>query len=275
MRRERLIRTLIAYPQQVPGKHDEGVWNTRYLKRYLEQRSLDLGSGGDTWHAFLQTPNAEVYLEKVGSSVEQVETAMDDGDWEYVEKVGMQIESLLSEHDKTKVLDWFSRYDPASMPTWSTMSDPSPVRRNVWLIHFSDDAFRIQSKGFALGREQAENLALTNHMGAAKYPGYNFAFIADSRYAANAARTNKYGKEAVMFRALGVKAYHYGDEEEQVMFWGPSVDRSGIVYLYRDENDEWAVGEHGDSGRPIYRGSFDNVVAWVENNFDQYRRVLI
>jgi hypothetical protein len=103
-----------------------------------------------------------------------------------------------------------------------------------------------------------------------KYGGYNFAFLVDSRYAMNAS-DGKYGKNAILFQHAGELIYHYGDDEDQVVFWGPSVDPRGLIMLDHTD-DGWTVLARDE--RVLYKGEFEACVEWVQQNHFQYRRLL-
>lgn len=162
------------------------------------------------------------------------------------------------------------------------------IPRTTWLVHFSDNASQIVANGFTQGAEDMTDLALTKHINSKKYPGYNFVFIADSTYANRAAanpysgRNNgggKYGKDAVMFMNSGVHFYHYGDEEDQIVFYGPEVND----FILLDYSD----GKYKVHGNYNYKGhdylfvpnedtnSFKQCVEWVKTNWKQYSKVLL
>jgi hypothetical protein len=94
--------------------------------------------------------------------------------------------------------------------------------RSTWLIHFSRLASEIALDGFKYGASDQSDLGLTTHKGNAERfsePGYNFAYIST-----NLGRNYEaYGDGAVMFQNAGVHVYHYGDDENQVIFFGPDV----------------------------------------------------
>ena len=126
---------------------------------------------------------------------------------------------------------------------------------------------------------ELETLGLTTyHSFDKKSGGYNFAFTLNDyeRYGKNRSfgsyRGWKYGKEAVMFHASGVKTWHWGDEEPQVIFWGPSARD---IVLIENLEGEWGV-TNGNTGRVIYKSErLPDVEVWVVNNFNQYRHVLL
>ncbi len=188
-----------------------------YLKRYLE-------SGFD--------PND--YAEELADWLESEES----GDW--------RDEDGLPDYDK--LYEWvdsatagrieeFRRHIeesrlPSSLdrPVYEHM-EYSRLVRPTWLVHFTDDPDDIAENGFKYGWDGTEGLGLTTHFTdnvRKRGPGYNFAFVVGSRDARNAASgyfdaDPKYGKHAVVFWVGGVEAYHYGDEESQVIFWGRRI----------------------------------------------------
>ena len=148
------------------------------------------------------------------------------------------------------------------------------IQNPGWLVHFTNEPWSIVKEGFIYGHEEYSGLGLTTHKteeARKKYSGFNFAFDADSRGASDAAGSGKYGKHAVVFWGSGVVAYHWGDEESQVIFWGPSVDRNMIFALYKDSGDWEVVAENGRT--MIYGKSFDEAVDWVENNYRMLQQI--
>ena len=79
----------------------------------------------------------------------------------------------------------------------------------------------------------------------------------------------------MIFRASGVKLWHYGDNEDQVIFYGPSA--KDIIYLeFNDETDEWYISSTKRYGQILYQNEdLGEVVYWIERNYDQYRKHLI
>lgn len=179
---------------------------------------------------------------------------------------------------KHEYADFLRQHDYESLPTSEVMNYTCDVN-NEWLIHFSDNAGDIWREGFKYATSDVSDLgysgagSITNK----ESEGYDFAYLASEfdRYGRSKYHRNgyKYGSEAVMFRASGVKATHFGDEEEQVMFY--NKDAKDIVYLeHSDWTDEWYVGSN--NGRPLYHSdNLEDVVLWVERNFDQYRKHLV
>lgn len=188
-----------------------------------------------------------------------------------------------------RVIDKLLQDDPANAPSSAYMglNSESLLKRTTWLVHFSDNAEDIAREGFKYGVDQMDRLGLTTYMShqEKEYGGYNFAFIADSREADFISRDNlipKYGRDAVLFQNSGVRAWHNGDEEEQIIFYGKEVDPRGIVYLSEVDGD-WIVNVHptkykrfGQNSKEggVFKSTYKACVDWVQNNFDQYRKII-
>jgi len=227
-----------------------------FLRDYLQK---EIDPWDFPWHA-------GDYLE------EQGEELPDDFDAiEWVENASPEQLEAFKEH----LVDFFSIHPPEDGTTTPAYQhfDFTRIQEPGWLVHFTSDAFSVASKGFKFGHEEMEGLGLTTWKGESsrqKYAGFNFAFDADSRQATMAARSNKYGKEAVVFWGSGVLAYHYGDEENQVIFWGQSVNISMIFPIFQADG-EWIV--QAENGREMKRGEFNDVVNWVENNYRMLQQI--
>lgn len=158
-------------------------------------------------------------------------------------------------------------YADVRPPTYDVM-DYKRVVKNEWLVHFSDNAEDIARDGFRRATYDMDELGYSN---AKEDEGYCFAFSADY---VNDWNANKYGREAVLFRASGVEGYHYGDEEKQVIFY--NNDAKDIVYLHHDSAyGEWYV-ESDITGNVIHSADrVADLIQWVIANFNQYRRHLL
>jgi len=160
-------------------------------------------------------------------------------------------------------------------PAWSYFDDKPQLIKNQWLIHFTDNADDIAKEGFKFGVDDMTKLGLTTHLGEfdKKYGGYNFAYLIHDfqRYAkGNYYRGKyKYGKEAVVFNASGIKVWHYGDEEPQVIFYGNTA--RNIIPITSGENYDYAI--YGKNGRVLFENDdLERVVNWLTNNYEQYRK---
>jgi len=170
--------------------------------------------------------------------------------------------------------------DNDTWPSWMHMMYMDDVK-NQWLIHFSDKAEEIvDDQSFKYGTDTLEELGLTTWRttgeGSKAHPGYNFAYRLEDYEKYGSARRGsgwKYGKEAVLFRASGVLVSHSGDEEPQVIFYGPTAQHMNRVYQDGDTG-KWQI-DNIKSGAALYsHEKLSNVVDWFEKNYDQYRGVL-
>jgi hypothetical protein len=237
-----------------------------YLKKYMLSRPLDLSN---LFYEFMQWKGSKPLLQRLGIQWNKLQD-MHDSQQDELYDILDDVEKKMSDKEKSDFI--YSIRDYPSVHTWSYFDKPTMLRPDTWLIHFTDSAINIAHDGFTKGVDDMTRLGLTTHLSDLdkKYGGYNFAFIADSRDARNAARKNKYGKEAVMFQSAGVRAYHYGDEENQVIFWGKSVNPNKLVLLSRDY-DNWCVSTMRMNRDCAHKGDFENVVDWVIENHQQYR----
>ena len=151
--------------------------------------------------------------------------------------------------------------EPAEAPSF-LFFDPPKVLRNTWLVHFTNDADAIERKGFRHGIDDPMRVGLTTHFGkAAKaQPGYTFAFRPEdvNRYAWKMGRP-KYGKEAVVFRADAVLAYHTSDEEDQAIGWGPEAKDIRAVWM--DGRNPVLTNEDGEN---IAYDDFPSLIAAIQ-----------
>ena len=165
----------------------------------------------------------------------------------------------------------------ADYPAWSYF-DSVQLIKNQWLIHFTNDADSIAREGFTRGVNEMDKLGLTTHLGDfyKKYGGYNFAYTIQDYKKHSGTRylqqKFKYGNEAVIFNASGLRLWHHGDEEPQVIFFGNTA--KNIIPITGGEDKDWAV-RNSKTNRIIFEDdNFDKVVQWVINNFIQYRNAI-
>lgn len=138
------------------------------------------------------------------------------------------------------------RGDPYDAPSFLFFDAPA-AKRDAWLVHFSDHAERIESRGFTRGVDDPMRLGLTTGVSDSgkSQPGYVFSFLPESvnRYAFTRGQP-KYGRGAVVFRSDALVAWHGSDEEQQAISWGPEAKdivsvtmdgRSPCVYV--DDED--------------------------------------
>lgn len=158
-------------------------------------------------------------------------------------------------------------------PTWMYFSGEPEIVKNQWLIHFTKptNVYDIVTKGFTKGVGDMYRLGLTTFLTAdmKKDGGYNFSYLLSDFYKYSG---SKYGDSAIMFRASGVRMWHIGDEEHQVIFFGRGAkDR---IAIEESEDHKWAASDK--SGKVIYgNNDLRKVTEWVTRNFTQYRNRIL
>lgn len=165
-------------------------------------------------------------------------------------------------------------------PAWSFFDDIPILVKNQWLIHFTNDSDGIARDGFKYGVDEIDRLGLTTNISdfEKKYGGYNFAYLLSdfNRYGkagfGSRGGEYKYGKEAVIFRASGIKTYHYGDEEPQIIFYGNTA--KNIIPIKSGENNNWAIYNNKTGRIIIESDDLEKIVYWVEQNYQQYYKSL-
>lgn len=213
-----------------------------------------------------------------------------DEPYEEVDMFDNEIELIgWLEHNDKKTFDAFGEYlldkinsytlpiRDSEYPAWSYFDNNPTLIKNQWLIHFTDNADDIAIEGFKYGVDDMTKLGLTTHLGEfdKQFGGYNFAYTIGefNKYAkGNYSRGKyKYGKEAVVFNASGIKVWHYGDGEPQVIFYGNTA--RNIIPITSGENNDYAI--YGKNGRVLFEhDDLETVVYWLINNFQQYRKSL-
>ena len=235
-----------------------------YLKKYLslsdEDKARDLAYNSPT---SLREWADNTGIELVADPEEDPETAING----------------LSRLERRHWLEWISnylmRYDPVMAPAYLTLSFER-FFRNEWLVHFTDHGHDVVDEGFTRGVDDMAEIALTRLIrdNAKTRPGYVFAFMADDVPRDGA---EKYGSQVVLFQGTGVLAYHSGDEESQAIVWGKSAYNLTLLEKNVYEDTWYVAGKYGDSvytSRKDGHEGLKEVIAWVQNNRNQYRRLL-
>jgi len=133
------------------------------------------------------------------------------------------------------------RGDLAYAPSWYLMAKPKSVHTK--LIHFTNRPEAVASQGFKHGEPDKTRLSLTHHLeDSGSGAGFNFAYdVKDwEKYAKSSKGGFKYGTGAVVFHAQGLKVWHKGGREPQVIFWGPAA--VGLVPIVRGPEGWMANG---------------------------------
>ncbi|MEE3309735.1 hypothetical protein, partial [Sharpea azabuensis] len=216
----------------------------------------------------------EKYLEDVSDYDEELKELQDelynDEDLKYDEEfIDRVINALERNNLLSGVIENVYEYAYAEeLPTWMTM-DFIRLVENEWCIHFTSDAYNIAREGFTGGTPEIDDLAYTGAGRQKIGAGYDFAFLIHDR----SVDFNGYGDEAVIFRASGVLARHYGDEQDQVIFWGPSVKE--IIPIKTSEySGDWEI--EGLNGQIFKKAEKPSELAdWATDNLPQYRNQIL
>lgn len=138
---------------------------------------------------------------------------------------------------------------------------------NQWLVHNTDHAWDIWSDGFMYGNDVGQ-LAYSNagSTQGKEFGEYLFAFPIDDAPSPSYRDGLKYGKASVVFVGTGNEFFHYGDDENQVIF-----DRrqpSGC-FVVDKEDEVWNV--YGkDMYRPLISSEYDRCLEWIKKNGADY-----
>lgn len=250
------------------------------LKMYLNMSDEDKAyecAGRLPWllRDFIESNN-EVYetIEELIEGDKLDSDVLERDDWEMAEAVGPLFNGELARFAED-FIGFVAQKGDTDEPLF-VVADYEKDIRNEWLVHMTDNLCGVSHEGFSIG-VSIDELAYTPGRGTTKYkygPGYNFAFTADE--ADHAERTG-YGKYCVLFQASGVQIYHYGDEEEQVIFYGPSA--RNLIFItkaeYGDYSGSWVIKSE-ITNRPIcHFEELQDCVYWAIKNFPQYRNHLV
>lgn len=231
------------------------------LLDYFVDRPVDLWPGSrlsEDWsfwlNDYLSDRNKEAFAKYLGCPF------LDIGPADYYRlprKVWAAFADWLDEINEVAII----RHEtPDEAPAWmflSPNSDASGDLRSAYqdrlLFHVTDTAVAesIRHEGFIVGCPDINDMALTwqtcvytgkstRRHNPDPAPGYNYAYSHAGKVKPSD-RIGSYGGSIIMFRASGVDLYHYGDQEDQVGFWGPSVDKGR---MFRTIVPEATTGWH-------------------------------
>lgn len=214
---------------------------------------------------------ATSYMERIVDDYpcfdELINLPFDYTDEEHIDAfVNMLDENDLCDHYIDISMDMVG--DNNELPSWVYMQYNDTVK-NEWCIHFGRDSYKIATNGFTNGTDDYSHLSYTS--GGDGIKGFNFAFRLNN----DKVNGSWYGNQAVIFRTSGVEVYHYGDDEYQVIFYGPYAhDFIPITRNGDDYDSEWQI--MGRNGKVLYSSLHPSDVAkWATENFAQYRKQIM
>ena len=250
--------------------------NNSAFKRYMMNAEFDPYR---TWYEVCEWLERHDYLEEMSELLGHEISSADqlrEEEPEVFYKLPVDVQKRCGE----EATEYMLQNDPAEASTHSHMSlqKDKLLHRSTWLVHFTNRPYDVANQGFTIGMDDMDRLGLTTWYRdeGKKHGGYNFAFIANSRDALSAVNQGKYGHSAILFQNSGIHCYHYGDEEDQIVFWGADVSPKSLIILVK-EYDDWCVYSHyklGNGSNYLFKGDYEACVSWVVKNEQQYRRYL-
>jgi len=215
---------------------------------------------------------AKQYIAKMSRQISEFEplrlALIKDEDIMYNDEFVENIANIIVKNNLTDAFIYYLQVSSSEyeLPSWLFM-DFNRVVKNEWCIHFGSDSENIAREGFTGGTEDIEHLAYTNARQEKHHAGYDFAFLINDRNV----DYNEYGNEAVIFRTSGVEIFHYGDNQNQVIFWGPNV--KSFIPIHQESGD-WVV--YGQNGQVLVRcGRPSEIAIWATENLPQYRKQIM
>lgn len=251
LRGARLTAELAGRPRRRRGSRnasDPTAGLSEPLQRLYD--SLDLTEAGKAEELAYSGPSWLLWAGLSEGGHAKLAKAYEDSEYD-TEAILKTIKKKL---DPAWLTDWYAQYvpqllqqDAAEAPSFLFLEEPK-VLRDVWLVHFTGDADKVARQGFRHGIDDPARIGLTTHFteAAKTQPGYTFAFRPEDvlRYAYGHLGRLKYGKEAVVFRADAILAWHNSDNEHQAIVWGPeakdrrAVEMNGRKPVIRNAEEE-------------------------------------
>jgi len=246
---------------------------------------------------YLTMPSDDMDTNRARSNPWMIEDFVVETDYELPKEIigheNYEIVEWLEENDKPTMIEYgqyvakSSVYNDSSEKELYDMVDYKGFVRDQWLVHFSDDASSIwRNQKFSYGTEYSDyaRLGLSTHFSSnsKSHGGFNFAYLlsdvnryafdynSQPKYGYNS--QPKYGSEAILFAGDGIKIYHYGDDEPQVIFDGKAT-RPPLIYIQYGE-DGWEINSNRTSGKIIRFDDIEKIGYWVDNNYAQYHKHL-
>jgi hypothetical protein len=242
------------------------IWLKNYLTMTDEQKYLDLVN---------RKPHDYTFY--AGANDIEVPNEFDGNEYEFIDSLPKEEKLKFGEYLYDEM-----KYDEYEDPSWAFM-DFAGVVKNQWLVHLTDSPDGIIKEGFKNGLEDFTSIAYTRRYDAERGTDKNYMYIfAYTPYdfkrfgRANRGREYKYGKDAIVFKSSGVRVLHHGDEEYQTIFMASTATDMIPVY-HGGEEKEYYIEKNKNGGyeKLIEFDTIEEAITWIENNFDQYRSVIV
>ena len=173
---------------------------------------------------------------------------------------------------------YYVTHDPLYAPAYLVFSEVSRLPAGSWGIHFTDaDPFEafdqgstIQGLALSTWKKEKDVVDCAKNLGDDIGPFetvFGFAFLAGQRNILS--HGSKYGRNAVLFQTDGgVRAWHSGDEEYQMIF--PLCSEYNVIPLYNPQPGEITV--ETKEGKELIFSSVEDVADYAgESNAQQLR----
>ena len=123
-----------------------------------------------------------------------------------------------------KAVDSHKYYD--KLPSMYFFDSPAhDLPEGEWLIHFTKRPEQILKSGFNRGTPDYLKIGMSWGRQSIE-PGYNYAFRikdVEEKYGSIEAAAKFWKGTPIYFKAPAIVNYHFGDEIDQVIFWGPDA----------------------------------------------------
>ena len=137
--------------------------------------------------------------------------------------------------------------------------EPKGIVHNVWAIHFTNmEGYEgIKSRGFRIGVPNYDELAYSADYYDYDTPrksGWNFALPVDNKYLGE---DLGYGNCAFLIKTDGVRAYHKGDQDDEIIFKGCMVKKK-YPFIYDEDYECWILYGYGENyqGGDLPKGAY-------------------
>jgi len=179
----------------------------------------------------------------------------------------------------------FGEYCYDNINNWSELTANmvfhNPEKTKIqWLLYEAKDIYEanhIYLEGFEYGEENFDELHIRDNKSFETEDGYNIGYnVWDfNRYGLEYIGYSyelKHGKELLMFKSSGIHVYDNVYDEEITIF--SNKDPYDIILLKKD-NDKYYIESRLTGNSIVNKDSYEELIKWVVNNFDQYRKHLV
>lgn len=189
-------------------------------------------------------------------------TNIDLANW-IIKNLGVNVKSIgpLTDKAAQSIIQSVNKkeYWP-KLPTMYFFDSPAEdVPKDTWLVHYTKFPEEIANTGFTKGEPDYLKLGMSWGENSDR-PGYNYGFVPDDVVEKYGSLQDGYTKWSiysqnkggvVFFKSPAIKDYHFGDEIEQAIFWGP--DAYEIIPVTRKEGKWNYNGENYETLDDVYK----------------------